>query len=91
MNPEIFEAIMMICFGVAWPFSIAKILKTKKANGKSVPFLCIVLFGYVSGVLFQYFGKRNGVIFLYLLNMLMVGFDLLLTLKYGKSEQAAAA
>jgi hypothetical protein len=32
MNPDIFEALMLICFGAAWPFSIYKMLKTKKSR-----------------------------------------------------------
>ena len=82
MNPDIFEAIMLICFGLAWPFSIFKLLKTKKAQGKSLIFLAVLLAGYISGLLFEWFGERNAVFFLYLLNMTMVITDLSLTIKY---------
>ena len=89
MNPDIFQALMLICFGVAWPFSIWRMLKTKKSHGKSLLFLTVILAGYIFGLLFQYFGERNAVSFLYLLNILMVSFDLFLTIKYGKITQAA--
>jgi len=36
---SIFEALMMIFFGLAWPFSIYKSYKSKSNNGKSLWFL----------------------------------------------------
>ncbi len=86
MNPDIFEIIMLVCFGVAWPFSIYKMLKTKRSLGKSVHFLIVILAGYIAGTLFEYFGERNAIIFLYLFNTFMVSFDLILTLRYGRSN-----
>lgn len=85
MNPDIFEAVMLVCFGLAWPFSIYKMLKTKKAHGKSLYFLCVILMGYAAGILFEYFGERNKVMFLYLLNTFMVTLDILLTLRYSRA------
>jgi hypothetical protein len=73
---------MLVCFGLAWPFSIYKMLKTKKSHGKSLSFLGVILLGYIAGVLFEYFGERNAVILLYLLNTFMVVFDIVLTIKY---------
>ncbi len=89
MNPAIFEAIMLICFGSAWPFSIAKMWKTKRADGKSLFFVSILLVGYLSGILFQVTGDCNAVLFLYILNFVMVGIDLTLTIRY-RSPPAAA-
>ena len=91
MNPSIFEALMLLCFGAAWPFSIYRMIKTKKSHGKSVQFLMILLAGYFFGLLFQYFGQRNGVIFLYLLNTLLVSLDLFLTIQYGKNVSMRGA
>jgi hypothetical protein len=86
MNPDIFEVIMLVCFGAAWPFSIYKMLRTKKSQGKSIHFLVIILVGYTAGIFFEYFGERNAVILLYLLNSFMVALDLGLTIKYGKNH-----
>jgi hypothetical protein len=82
MDPHIFEALMLVCFGAAWPFSIHKMLKTKRSRGKSLPFLIVIFFGYVYGILFASFSGRSAVIFLYLLNASMVIFDIGLTIKY---------
>lgn len=90
MNPSIFEALMLVCFGAAWPFSIYRMIKTKKSKGKSLLFLSIVLAGYVFGVLFQLTGERNAVIFLYLFNALLVSVDMFLTIRYSKTSPAEA-
>lgn len=82
MNPDIFEALMLICFGAAWPMSIAKMLKTKQSAGKSIIFLVVLFLGYIFGIFFELDGERNAVIILYILNALMVVTDLTLTLKY---------
>lgn len=87
MIADIFEVIMLVCFGIAWPFSIYRMLKTKKSNGKSIHFLVVILLGYIAGILFVFFGKRNSVIILYIINALMVSFDLFLTIKYKVSSK----
>lgn len=86
INPDIFEAIMLICFGCAWPLSIAKMLKTKSSGGKSVAFLCIVLVGYFSGICFEITGEFSKVIILYILNTFLVSTDLFLTIKYSRKS-----
>jgi len=90
MNPYIFEAIMLLCFGLAWPFSIYKMVKSKKAGGKSIPFLLIILAGYISGIFFKYFAGLNAVIYLYLFNTCMVSLDLALTIKYSRNTHQTA-
>ncbi|MEA1927020.1 MAG: hypothetical protein U9N73_02345 [Candidatus Auribacterota bacterium] len=82
MNPDIFEGIMLVCFGCAWPISIYKTWKTKTSRGKSLIFLSVILIGYISGMLFELFGDLNFVIYLYIINMLMVITDLVLSIKY---------
>ena len=84
MNPDYFEALMLVCFGLAWPFSIYRMLKTKKSSGKSIPFVAIILLGYVSGTCYQWFGERDFVIYLYILNTAMVVMDIALTVKYRR-------
>jgi hypothetical protein len=71
-----FEALMLICFGSAWPFSIYKSLKSRRLDGKSPLFLCIILVGYVSGIIHKIFYSFDRVIYLYVLNALLVALDL---------------
>ena len=47
---QAFEAIMLICFGISWPFNIAKSLKSRTAKGKSLQFEICVVVGYLFGI-----------------------------------------
>jgi len=78
---SIFEMLMLICFGLAWPFSIAKSLRTRAIAGKSLVFLVVVLVGYVAGVLHKVFINYNWVMFMYILNGAMVLIDIILYLR----------
>lgn len=75
---SIFEIIMLICFGAAWPFSIYKSYISHSTEGKSVFFLIVIMIGYIAGILNKVFYHYDAVIYLYLLNLVMVGTDLLL-------------
>lgn len=83
---SIFEIIMLLCFGAAWPFSIAKSLKTGKTGGKSLAFLIIVIVGYISGILNKVLYKPDAVVWLYALNATMVSIDAVLWLRNRKRE-----
>lgn len=75
---SIFEAIMLVCFGTAWPFSIYKSWTSRSCAGKSVIFLYIVLLGYAAGITHKILNSRDWVIALYTLNGLMVLADIVL-------------
>ena len=47
---SIFEIGMLVCFGFAWPISIAKSIRTKSIEGKSLLFMYIIMSGYVFGM-----------------------------------------
>ena len=85
MSP--FEIFMLICFGLAWPFSIATSIKTKRNSGKSLLFLYIVLAGYVAGCLHKAIYNHDIVIFLYILNGCMVAFDIALYHRYASQAE----
>ena len=48
---QVFETIMLLCFGVSWPFNIAKSLRSRTAKGKSVYFELCIIVGYLCGVM----------------------------------------
>lgn len=75
---SIFEIVMLICFGAAWPFSIYKAYISRSTQGKSVSFLIVILIGYVAGILNKIFNQYDAVVYLYLLNFIMVLIDLLI-------------
>jgi hypothetical protein len=79
---SIFEALMLICFGLSWPISIYKSLKTKIVIGKSPMYMIIVCIGYLCGIAHKVFFSMDWIIILYAVNLLMVLFDLFLYYKY---------
>jgi hypothetical protein len=75
---SIFEIIMLLCFGAAWPSSIHKSWVSGTSKGKSLFFLIIVLAGYGAGILHKIFYNMDWVILFYVLNGLMVCIDMAL-------------
>lgn len=78
---SIFEVIMLICFGAAWPLSIYKSYTSRSTEGKSMLFLIVILVGYVAGILHKVFNQYDAVLYLYLLNFVMVLTDLLIYIR----------
>lgn len=78
---HIFEALMLICFGAAWPASILRSYISRSIQGKSLLFLCIIELGYVSGILHKLCYSYDRVIYLYILNFVMVAIDIALYLR----------
>ena len=81
---SIFEVIMLLCFGLAWPFSIHKSYKTKTSEGKSLIFFIVIIIGYISGIINKILYRYDHVVFLYGLNATMVFVDAMLYLRYKK-------
>jgi hypothetical protein len=92
---QVFEAGMLVCFGVAWPVDIYKTLRTRETRGKSARFMSLIFLGYLSGIAAKVIradgGLPEAVTWLYALNALLVGLDIALCLHYrprgpGESE-----
>lgn len=90
MNISVFEAGMLICFGLAWPLSIIKSIRSKSTKGKSLFFLFVILTGYISGILHKLIYSQDLVLILYVINFLMVLTDIMLYYKNRKREKAIA-
>jgi len=90
MIPGIFEAIMLICFGIAWPFSIHRSYTSRSTNGKSLVFLVIVIIGYIAGITNKILTGIDYVIYLYILNTVMVTIDSLLYIRNKRYEKSVA-
>ena len=84
---KILEAIMLICFGMAWPFSIIKSFKSKSTNGKSIVFLIVLIIGYVAGIINKILYSNDIVLYLYILNLSMVSIDAILWFRNKKYEK----
>jgi len=82
---SIFEAGMMVCFGISWPVAAYKTFKAKCTQGKSFTFSCLILIGYICGIVHKIFFSYDWVFWLYILNTLFVLVDMFLHLKYRKN------
>jgi hypothetical protein len=83
-NFNVYEAVMLVCFGTSWPFALLKTIRVKNPTGKSLLFMYLILIGYISGILNKIpgIGHYDHVLWLYVLNTLMVAADLILTQYY---------
>ena len=87
---SIFEVIILVCFGMAWPINIYKSLKTKSVEGKSCLFLYAIVIGYLSGIIHKIVYNRDIVLVLYVLNFIMVSTDIFLyhrNIKLARSKE----
>lgn len=77
---ELFEAIMVICFGISWPTSIVKSYRSRTAKGKSILFLSMIFIGYIAGIVSKLTSGKplTYVFFFYVLNLIMVFTDIIL-------------
>ena len=96
---QLFEVLMLVCFGISWPFNISKSWKSRTARGKSILFEVCVAVGYCCGIAGKFIaGNVTYVLVVYVLDLLMVSIDLILTLRNKaldamadrKAEKAAA-
>lgn len=86
---SIFEIGMLVCFGASWPAAIMKTYRSKNPGGKSLLFAVLVIIGYLCGAAHKLLYKPDQVFWLYLLNILLVGTDLVLVLIYRRRQKLA--
>ncbi|MBQ8001110.1 MAG: hypothetical protein IJ298_07935 [Ruminococcus sp.] len=76
---QIFEFVMLICFGMSWPISVYKSITSKSTQGKSLVFILAIIVGYVCGIIGKILsGQINYVLGLYIFNLIVVSIDLAL-------------
>ena len=91
---ELFEILMILSFGASWPLNVIKSYKSRTAKGKSLIFLCLILFGYIAGIISKFLNEsymntitsKWYVLFFYVLNLIMVGIDLCLYIRNRKLD-----
>lgn len=89
---QIFELIMLTCFGLSWPISVYKSVKTKSTQGKSLIFILAIIIGYVSGIIGKIIGGQiSYVLIVYCINLLVVTTDLILYFLNKRHEKNAVA
>lgn len=79
---------MLVCFGISWPFNIAKSIRSRTAKGKSVAFELLIIAGYLCGLVGKFIlGNLSYVVFFYIADILMVAADLVLTLRNRRLDR----
>ncbi len=84
---SLWEAGMLICFGASWPFAVKKTYKTKSVKGKSRLFLSLIIIGYIFGIINKIINSVDFVLWLYVINLILVGSDLFLCLIYRNRKE----
>lgn len=88
---ELFEAFMVICFGISWPMAILKSLRSRTAKGKSLVFLLFILVGYAFGITSKFIsGTITYVVVFYIINFVMVAIDVGLYFRNHRLDQMTA-
>lgn len=85
------EAIMLVCFGLSWPTSLHKSITSKSTKGKSVIFLWLIIFGYICGVINKLVNGYDLVMWLYVINGLMVMADTFMYYRNRRYEKQVEA
>ena len=94
--PEILEIAMLICFGFSWPLNVIKSYKARTAKGKSLPFLLLIITGYIAGIASKFvnpafdFADKWYVLFFYFLNLIMVSLDVVMYARNCRLDKLAA-
>ncbi len=94
---ELLEIIMIVSFGASWPLNVIKSYRARTAKGKSLPFLCLIFFGYIAGIASKLvndaymavIAEKWYVLFFYVLNLIMVGVDLILYVRNHRLDMLA--
>ena len=94
---ESFEIVMIVSFGASWPANVMKSYKARTTKGKSLMFLCLIFFGYIAGIVSKFlnesymaaFASKWYVLVFYILNLLMVGADLVLYYRNSQLDKKA--
>lgn len=92
---ELFDIIMVVSFGASWPLNVMKSYRARTTKGKSLGFLLLIFFGYIVGIIgkmmtpnFDWANKWYTVVF-YILNLIMVGADLVLYYRNYRLDKKA--
>ena len=74
---SMFESLMLVCFGLSWPLNVIKAYKAKTAKGTSLPFILLIIGGYIAGITAKLVtNQMNYVLIVYFVNLAIVSLNL---------------
>ena len=75
---SVLETVMLVCFGFSWPLNVIKAYKAKTAKGTSLPFILLIITGYIAGITAKLItGQINYVLIAYILNLSIVSMNII--------------
>ncbi len=88
---SIFETVMLLCFGFSWPMNLIKAYNAKTAKGTSLPFILLIIIGYVAGITAKIVtGQTNYVLAAYVLNLAVVLLNLVIYFRNSTLDKKKA-
>lgn len=76
------EVLMLVLFGLSWPFNIAKSIRSRTAKGKTLTFHFFIIIGYICGLASKFIsGNITYVVAFYIVDIVLVTTDLILTIR----------
>lgn len=88
---QLFEALMVISFGISWPLSILKSYRSRTAKGKSILFILFILAGYGFGITSKLVSSNITYVFVfYILNFILVFIDVCLYIRNAGIDKKLA-
>ena len=84
MVAKVLEAIMIVLFGISWPFNLIKSIRSKTTKGKSLLFIILIDIGYIFGITSKFFSEAFvwstdwWIFAIYVTNFMLVTADLII-------------
>ena len=76
---SILETLMLVCFGFSWPLNVMKAFKAKTAKGTSLPFILLIVTGYIAGITAKLITNQiNYVLIAYIVNLAIVSLNIVI-------------
>lgn len=76
---SILETLMLVCFGFSWPLNVMKAYKAKTAKGTSLPFILLIVAGYIAGITAKVITDQiNYVLIAYIVNLAIVSLNIVI-------------
>ena len=83
MVAKVLEAVMIVLFGISWPFNLLKSIKSKSTKGKSLLFLILIDLGYTAGITSKFVSTTFvwatdwWIFMVYVINFIFVSLDMI--------------
>ena len=85
---QILEVMMLVCFGLSWPFNIVKSIRSRTAKGRTLTFHLFILTGYLCGLSSKFIsGNITYVVAFYIVDIVLVTTDLILTIRNTRLDK----